>query len=738
MPLFSLFRTSLAEHARQMHLSGYRPEMQLRELTLGIDNLRHDVVLSPRFTEAVRNHIWLLISHHGGVHDLLATESADPQRRFAPAWSTAPQRLSDTAAEFKKKTLELEIAGLNMARRQGNLSEDLLLRLALIKFLREELNAQYTQAQERCRSKLRAMEGPAHSNFALQARERFAQFQVNKRTVLRLCGDDLYETLREIERETIVSMRRSFFGESEAVTYELFLNRLIFTESGRDDFLKARHYVMLGNYDHDADRLPVLRDLAAGFLRGVHPTGSVISDEELDDLLNVPENAQELTGGGVPDDSEKGAGQRAVLAAWVEALEGAGVMPYVLAAYEAVPLLAEYAPLVNPQQLKNALVSRSERARVEELLAAHGKLSPVNFQAAIRRIAGYERAERAKIAGRFFVDFLRYHRDIRRLEALNAGIDQVNLIGNERLRQLSALNSRLYEYQLPEEQKTAEVKVSSHVILKADVRDSTLLTRTLVERGQNPASYFSLGFYDPVSKLLPKYGASKVFIEGDAIILALQQLEDEATFPVARACALGREMIGIVQAFYRQSNSLRLPALELGLGICFQDSAPMYLLDGNAQIMISDALNLADRLSSCQRPLRKHLAERKLLFRVLLVEGPQSQPDGAEDTVLQYNIGGIQLGAAAFQQLRQEISLQKFELDLPGLWGEERVTLYRGVVPVTADVFQTIVVRHAVAAQVDLRDLSFVSWTQRQYFEVCTSEEIIAAAEQAYARATAG
>ena len=31
--------------------------------------------------------------------------------------------------------------------------------------------------------------------------------------------------------------------------------------------------------------------------------------------------------------------------------------------------------------------------------------------------------------------------------------------------------------------------------------------RTLVSRGLNPASYFSLNFYEPINKLLPKYGA---------------------------------------------------------------------------------------------------------------------------------------------------------------------------------------------------------------------------------------
>lgn len=280
MPLFSLFhRASLAEHTRQMRLSGYRPEMKLRDLTLGVDNLRHDVFLSPKFTEIARAHISLLISYHGAVQDLLAPESSDPARRLAPAWAAAPQRLSDTAAEFKKKTQELEITGLNLARRYGNLSQDLLLRLAVIKFFREELNGQCNQTQERCRSKLRAIDGPGHSSFGLQTRERFVQFQLNKRTIMRKCGEDLYETLREIERETVAPLRRSMFAESESSSYELFLNHLIFSEGGRDDFLKAQHYVMLGNFERDADRLPVLQQLAREFLRGVLPAGSFSTEE---------------------------------------------------------------------------------------------------------------------------------------------------------------------------------------------------------------------------------------------------------------------------------------------------------------------------------------------------------------------------------------------------------------------------------------------------------------------------
>ncbi len=49
--------------------------------------------------------------------------------------------------------------------------------------------------------------------------------------------------------------------------YRLFLNPLILTEDGRDDYLCAEHYCMFGNFDKDPDRFPSLRQFALNFLR---------------------------------------------------------------------------------------------------------------------------------------------------------------------------------------------------------------------------------------------------------------------------------------------------------------------------------------------------------------------------------------------------------------------------------------------------------------------------------------
>jgi class 3 adenylate cyclase len=491
---------------------------------------------------------------------------------------------------------------------------------------------------------------------------------------------------------------------------------------------------MFGNFQRDPDRFLHVRDTAAVFLRSVGLGKIADDDRVIDGWLNVPSNAQELVGGGKAEDSEATArARKARLALWVSLLEEQRMLDLAVAAYEAVPLLSEYSPRINAQQLKHALISRAEWERVETLIREHGKLSPDSLYDAVGRVSACRGAERAKVAARLLRDLMRYHRDLRRMEVFNVAADCVNLISNEKLRELSRVNGLLYEFLRPEEQpKAGEERVAHHVILKADVRDSTRLTRTLMERGLNPASYFSLNFYDPVNKLLPKYNASKVFIEGDALILALFEHEGEAGFAVSRASALAREIIGIVQGYNQKSQAAGLPSLELGIGISYQDSPPLYLMDGSDRVMISDALNESDRLSSCSKRARRVLAGIETPFSVFAFQtlAEADADENPDDFLLPYNVGGIRMNEAAFQKLQLEISLQPVMLELPGLWGQEKHHLYRGLASVGNGIFQPLVVRASRTPVVDPKTFARKGWSQRNYYEVCTSEAVYSLLEK--------
>jgi hypothetical protein len=715
-------------------LAASTPLVALDGISVGVDNLRHDVVLSPKFTELARAQITRQLTRHGELEGVLKSDSTQ-----GPAWmrtQAQAARPKQDRGEWKIALGELLLASLNRAKKESNLSIDLLARLAVTKFLRTEMNLQFAQVVERCRVQLKGYDN-ARQQSAVEYRERIAGFQVRKKIILRKTGQEIFETLREVEKSTLARTRRSFFGEETStatwLSYPLFMNRLLFSEDGRDDYLCAEHYVMLGNWDRDPDRYGRMREIASGFLRSLY--GDELNADTLDSWMNVPDNARELVGTGTPEDSSAGEVQQDRLAAWVRLLEDERVMENVIASYYVVPLLTEYAPLINPQQLKNALVDRTECDRVERLIQEHGKLSLNNLYAGVAKVASCRGAERAKVAARFLADFFHYHRDLRRLEVINAALDSVNLVGNERLQELSRVNGTLYEFLLPEEKGQADSgRVLRHVVMKADVRDSTRLTRTMMEKGLNPASYFSLNFYDPVNKLLQKYGAQKVFLEGDAIIVAILEREGEPSLSVSRMAVLAREIIEIVRGYNEMMQRSGMPQLELGIGITLQDSAPLYLMDGERQIMISEALNESDRLSACNKRARKVMEPQAGPFHVYAFQAADIDENGnPEDVTLSFNLSGIRMNEDAFKKLQQEISLEPLKVKLPASFASSdkgEYGLYSATVPVDRDIFRKIVVRESRIPRIDSADFSIKGWTERRYYEICTDAAIYAALEK--------
>ncbi len=719
IPILKLGSSSV--DAQPPRLTSYIPTLSLEGIQLGIDNVRHDVWLSPAFTKPLGAHIGKLIAKYGNVESVISAEAVGsiggPRSLFAK-FTPATSKTVDV----KQLLLELHKTALSRAKAQGNVAIDLLARAAVIKFLRAELNSQFASALDRCRATLKSYEGVRQQK-ALEYRETVAAFQIGKKNILRQAGQELFRILREIEKETLGRMRRSLLGENQIADYDVFLNHLIFLEEGRDSYLSAQHYVLIGGFENDLDSFGNVRALACEFLKSAtsEPT---LDNTVLDGWLNAPENAHSLVGTGEAGERA----HKARLQLWTELMERESLLDLALAAYEVVPVLPEFPLLLDPQQFKYSLVFRKERDRVEKLVEENGKFSRDVLAAAAARVSQAGGTQRSKVAARFLRDFVRYHRDLRRLEVLNRAIEKINLVSSEKLRDLSKLNGTLYEFLLPEETKTQrERSVLRHVVLKADVRDSSRLTRSLLAREMNPASYFSLNFYEPVNKLLSKYGATKVFVEGDAIILAMLEHESEPALSVARACVLAREMMEIVGGYNHLLQRAGLPALELGIGIAYQDSAPMYLLDGDHRIMISDALNESDRLSSCDKRIRKAMTGMAVPFNVYEFRTGES----VESEPMRYNVGGIRMSDAAYRRLCEEVSLEQCSMEFPRLWGSEEAVFYSGLVPLGTDIFRRIVLRASRVPVIDSSQFSLTLWTEAPIYEICCHPGVYAALEKA-------
>jgi hypothetical protein len=261
--------------------------------------------------------------------------------------------------------------------------------------------------------------------------------------------------------------------------------------------------------------------------------------------------------------------------------------------------------------------------------------------------------------------------------------------------------------------------------MKADVRGATVITRQLDESGLNPASYFSLNFFNPISEIVSQYGALKVFIEGDAIILAiLERKEDEAgKYCVARACGLAINMLSVIQRYNAKSSKYKLPILELGIGVCYQNTPPAYLLDGKKKIMISPAINLADRLSSCHKTLRRAMDRKGKPFNLYVYQSAKVAGNALSDDeiIMRYNVNGIELNDTGFSKLQTEIDLKTINCLIPEMQPDP-IIIHTGKYPLVTGSFQRLILREDWLEELNPVDLQVSGKVNRKYYEVCTHD----------------
>lgn len=810
-----------ATDANLNELKSYNVVLPMGTLSIGVDNIHHDVFLSPKFSQVAKDYLFDLVRQHVSGSYLSGIEF----RSGKPVDSTA----------FRKLLTELLQSSLTSAKYQKNIEIDLLFRLALIKFLTTELLNQFAnvilEGKEYVRKRGEYFE---RSQQAHVIKARLSEMQSARRDVVRLIGQVVAQILVDIEENVIFKARRALFGEECAPHYELLKNRLVFLDGGKDDFFFLENYVLLGNYARDPDRFEAMDALFQEFLTEVgvevpqeegtseaaksykalfaeadHLKQEIVTLEEereqhrrklergeglfnkflsstdpaevraalsdaenrlkflqgkldalapalenarqqvdfiskdyqgkLGDYLNEPENAARLFDSCAGD--EEGRARRAkLLTQLTERLEEREIIPHILASYEIRPIATDFCPPVHLQQLRKALVSKEEAKRVEEMLkqVPAKRLTMKPLEELNRRMRRYSREDLEGTVLRFAHDFLRLRRDQRDSEHLAMCMERINLITAEKTRELSRLNNKLYECLLKEEARPEQDQVVSHVIIKADVRGSTKMTQDLLARGLSPASHFSLNLHEPVKRLLERYSAKKVFIEGDAIVLAIFETEGSQSYAraVAKACVLSRQILAVCNSYNDRAATTQLPSLEIGIGVAFQGSAPTYWTDGESKIMISKALNLSDRLSGCAKLAKRMLSNQKTQFSIFqfltAMEGASAEE--LDEFLVRYNMNGIELNEEGFQKLSEEILLESFatKLDMP--WGKEDLTLYYGEVPVGESI-ELLVLRKGLAKQL-LPDGKIGGKSDHNYYEVCTSPalyELVAALKRTQA-----
>ncbi len=295
---------------------------------------------------------------------------------------------------------------------------------------------------------------------------------------------------------------------------------------------------------------------------------------------------------------------------------------------------------------------------------------------------------------RLLTDICRYRLHVKYFRFAHRILNRLKVISEPQEIQLAKAGGNLYEllgFEEHKEQELSDPKIIHHVIVKADVRGSTTVTEELIKRDLNPASYFSLRFFNPINELLAKYGASKVFIEGDAIILGIyeESHEPHQWYAVARACGIAKDILDIVYSKNSHSKQTGLPTLEIGIGICYSDEKPLFLFDEDKPIMISSAIGDADRLSSCSWRLRETFKRGAFNVEVLeIAEGKMQKGEKGQDFI-RYNVNGVLLDNIGFKKLMSEIPLKKLKVKT----GNGTEVMYVGKFPDVREKERELVIR---------------------------------------------
>lgn len=759
--MFSFF--SNFSSLKGLSLKTYSVRCPLDRLTPGVDNIHYDVHLSQAFCNSIQKLVRQLLLKHAKVKKVLDIDE------------TSSLFIEKDA--FKDLCREVLYAAVNQAKHASETQIDLLAQIATVKTLTEEIPLQYNLLIEDLNKTTRKYEIASSEGLSryIKIKEKISKIQQNKKSIILDVATELFSYLVEVQKENIKERRESILGPDTLLPDDFFSNPIIHVDNPFEDLFMMDEYVLIGHRFEDPDSYEDLLFLIRSLLRKILLKIFLTDSSAAGDSVNkdiIAQQAQEMSAKYYQDTrydvidiwlkhvdnidilfnsfksrkrcqllkKQKGTqeeikklkklakNQDKLLTYLYNKFEKIGLTQRISAFYEMKSVYLEYCPPLSPHQVLQFLIQPKKRKEIAGQLnrvkGFYGKsFSLVPLKKKVADLKKITIQKKKKYLIQFLNDFARYHRDFENFLLLREAMDRVNLVSEKKDIDLSRENNILYEFLITNEQAPEEKPIIHHVVIKADVRDSTHITLKMKEKGLNPASFFNLNFFVPITGILFDYSAEKVFLEGDAIILAIPEHEDtpEEWYCVSRACGLARKILLIVQKYNSNSRKHNLPILELGIGISYISSPPTFLFDESNRIMISPAINTADRLSKCTKSLSQEILNPKHPFNLYVFQksSENNADPSSNDLILRYNVNGIELNAEGFKKLSREIDLTALECHIPELQ-EEKIKVHTGKFPTVTGKYQRLIIREDRIPVINPGDFSIIRKTDETYYEVCT------------------
>ncbi len=681
----------------------YSLQISSDTLSRGIDNYHIDVRLSRRFTSDTRKLAQMLVS-----------QLAVPRPK---QWDN-----SKLYEKFREKYLDLMTVLVHRVQTDLSNQEIYLLQFAPIKYLLVTVRARLDNEIRLVSARLAEHRNKGSSE-ALATQQRLFWLRKNYDAILYSVNKALFGQLAKVEERQLKTIREQYQDQESSLITEALLNPLLYVSELSALPLLINEFSMFTSSTDDHGFISINDKLEQLFNKRlkrlqINPVkdsrSSEISASEIHDELGGLLLTQPFLGPAHDSKSEISENfcwfddpaivarlfdqkasqqwyssvrkdlsfterwtvkreirtQRKLLTAFARLLKKEQRLSQMLASHYMRRSLSN--SITEHLDLKSLCQYLSGKITLDKLTEGLSQGSSLNVEQ-VRTLENLRNETEEKVARANSEDILlliqdvsSYRRKLKFFRFAHRAFNRISILTTEDDIRLSKSAGTLYQLPTSNEIEQDDARICHHTILKADVRGSTTVTDQLQAKGLNPASYFSMRFFNPINKILETYGANKVFIEGDAIILSFLEHENapQQWYSVARSCGYARDMIKITSSNNRYSTQMGLPLLELGVGICYSDDAPRFLYDGDHPIMISGAIGLADRMSGCSWNLRAALKKGLFNVDVLKIAEGDSQKGEKGQHYLRYNVNGINLDDAAFGKLKKEINLKSLRMKL--------------------------------------------------------------------------
>src|ERR1700680_5312128 len=180
-------------------LKSYNVTLPMGSLAIGVDNIHHDVFLSPRFVQAARDYLFDLIRQHTKGSYVAGTELRAVR---GPDHTT-----------FRKRLTASMQSAVTQAKFHKNIKIDFLFRLSLLKFLTLEIGNQFAnlilEGKEWVRQRGEHFE---RSQQAHVIKAKLSELQSSRRRVVRVVGQQVVQMVADAEENVVCKARRALFG----------------------------------------------------------------------------------------------------------------------------------------------------------------------------------------------------------------------------------------------------------------------------------------------------------------------------------------------------------------------------------------------------------------------------------------------------------------------------------------------------------------------------------------------